>query len=60
MSIIKEKCIGNSNLLYLGKADSYELYCALMGDDDKLTEEEYTFIKIWSKKKPRTRGVKNE
>ena len=63
MNIIKEKCIGNRNLECLGLINNYEeyeiMYCALSDVAQRkkvLTEEEFMFVKTWSKKKPRTKN----
>ena len=55
MNIIKDKCIGNRNLECLGISKDYQDYCRMFCGDNKLTEEEYMFVKTWSNKKPRAK-----
>ena len=60
MNIIKEKCIGNKNLLYVGNSYDYDVYINMIAVNHYdiehtklLNREEYTFLKTWINKKPR-------
>ncbi len=62
MNIIKDKCISNRNLEAVGLCETYKeyeiMYYALSDVAQRknvLAEEEFMFLKTWSKKKPKVK-----